>query len=310
MGDRDRSAVDRAAGMDRRRILAVSALGAALGSAVTGLAGVLSVQKVRAQTAAGGKLQEVLQRGHLMCGTGSTNPPWHFEDDSGALVGMDIDMARLLAKGLFNDPSKVEFVRQEADARIPSLATGKVDIVFQFMTVTDGRAQQVEFTIPYYREGVTLFMPADSKFNNIADLRAAGANLRVAGLQNVYIEDWIHLAVPQATVDQFDSESACLEALNTKRVGAYMHDQSSVRWFMNKFPGHYKSSGYNWMPNLYSAAVRPGDQVWLNYVNTVLHDAMTGIEFASYSASFKKWFGVDLPTPTIGFPLEYSPRTS
>jgi polar amino acid transport system substrate-binding protein len=310
MSERDSWSGEISKQVNRRRILAASGVSAILGAAATGLAGALSIRKARAQTAAGGKLQEVLQRGHLICGTGSTNPPWHFEDDSGTLVGMDIDMARLLAKGLFSDPTKVEFVRQEADARIPSLVTGKVDIVFQFMTVTAGRAQQVEFSLPYYREGVTLFMPADSKYNNIADLRAAGSNLHVAGLQNVYIEDWIHMAVPDAKVDQFDSEAACLEALNTNRVGAYMHDQSSVRWFMNKFPGQYKTSGYNWMPNMYSAAVRPGDQVWLNYVNIVLHDGMTGVEFPTYSASFKKWFGQDLPTPTVGFPLEYAPRTS
>jgi len=294
--------------VSRRNVLAASTAGAVIGSAVTGFAAALSVPSAQAQASSGGKLQEVLQRGHLICGTGSTNPPWHFEDESGALIGMDIDMARLLAKGLFTDPTKVEFVRQEADARIPSLATGKVDVVFQFMTVTAGRAQQVEFTIPYYREGVTLFMLSDSKYSSIDDLRAAGSNLRVAGLQNVYIEDWIHLAAPEAKVDQFDSEAACLQALNSKRVDAYMHDQSSVRWFMDKFPGRYKASGYNWMPNMYSAAVRPGDQVWLSYVNTVLQDAMTGIEFPSYKASFKKWFGQDLPNPTVGFPLEYSPR--
>jgi polar amino acid transport system substrate-binding protein len=32
---------------------------------------------------------------------------------------------------------------------------------------------------------------------------------------------------------------------------------------------------------------------------------MTGVEFDSYAASFKKWFGVTLPTPQIGFPVEY-----
>ena len=139
---------------------------------------------------------------------------------------MDIDMARLLAKGLFTDPSKVEFIRQAADARIPAIITGKVDVVFQFMTVTAGRAQQVGFTIPYYREGVTLFMLADSEYKStIADLRAAGSNLRVAGLQNVYVPTDTHVAVPksQGDVDEFeDGEATCLAALNDKRVNAYI----------------------------------------------------------------------------------------
>jgi polar amino acid transport system substrate-binding protein len=102
------------------------------------------------------KLQEVLDRGKLMVGTGSTNAPWHFQDEDGNLVGFDIDMAKLVAKGLFDDPEAVEFVIQSSDARIPNLATDKVDITCQFMTVTPGRAQQVEFTIPYYREGLGL----------------------------------------------------------------------------------------------------------------------------------------------------------
>ncbi len=293
--------IDHPAAVSRRNLMAMSAVA---GSA---LALGASATPVRAQASGTGKLQDVLGRGKLVVGTGSTNPPWHFEDESGALVGMDIDMARLVAKGLFNDPSKVEFVRQDADARIPSLVTAKVDIVFQFLTVTAGRAQQVAFTIPYYREGVTLFMLADSKYNTIDDMRAAGANVHVAGLHNVYIEDWVHIPLPQATVDQFDSEAACLQAVNSKRVDAQMHDQSAVRWLMAKVPGRYKTAGYSWMPNMYSAAVQPGEQVWLNYVNTVLHDAMTGIEFPSYQASFKKWFGQDLPMPTVGFPMEYAP---
>jgi polar amino acid transport system substrate-binding protein len=32
---------------------------------------------------------------------------------------------------------------------------------------------------------------------------------------------------------------------------------------------------------------------------------MTGVEFPTYSASFKQWFGVDLPSPAIGFPVEF-----
>src|ERR1700760_3542008 len=113
------------------------------GGALVAAAGLSLIEQAHAQAPASSKLQEVLKRGKLVVGTGTTNPPWHFEDDSGNLTGMDIDMARLLAKGLFDDPTKVEFVRQAADARIPNLLTNKIDIVAQFMTITPGRARQV-----------------------------------------------------------------------------------------------------------------------------------------------------------------------
>ena len=61
---------------------------------------------------------------------------------------MDIAMARILAQGLFDDESKVEFVRQDPAQRIPNITTGKVDIVIQFMTVNPQRAQLVAFSRP------------------------------------------------------------------------------------------------------------------------------------------------------------------
>jgi polar amino acid transport system substrate-binding protein len=251
------------------------------------------------------KLDKILDRGYLIVGTGSTNAPWHFKDADNNLVGFDIDMARLVAKGLFDDPDKIEFVFQSGDARIPNLTTDKVDITCQFMTVTAGRAQQVEFTIPYYREGVGLLMLGSGKYQNHGELKAAGGDVTVSVLQNVYAEEMVHAALPEAKVDQYDSVDLMYQALNSGRSDAAATDQSSLRWFMQQSPGRYRDAGYGWNPQSYSCAVKPGNQRWLNFANSVLHEAMTGVEFNTYAASFKKWFGEDLPPPQIGFPVEY-----
>ena len=255
--------------------------------------------------AADSKLDSVLARGKLIVGTGSTNAPWHFQGADGKLQGFDIDIARMVAKGLFNDPGKVEFVVQSSDARIPNLLTDKVDMSCQFITVTASRAQQVAFTLPYYREGVGLLLPANSKYKEIEDLKAAGDGVIVAVLQNVYAEELVHQALPKAKVDQYDSVDLMYQAVNSGRADAAATDQSSVKYLMVQNPGRYRTPAYAWSPQTYACAVKRGDQDWLNFVNTTLHEAMTGVEFPTYAASFKQWFGVDLPTPTIGFPVEY-----
>lgn len=255
--------------------------------------------------AADNKLDSVLARGKLIVGTGSTNAPWHFQGADGKLQGFDIDIARIVAKGLFNDPSKVEFVVQSSDARIPNLLTDKVDMSCQFITVTASRAQQVAFTLPYYREGVGLLLPANSKYKEIEDLKAAGDSVTVAVLQNVYAEELVHQALPKAKVDQYDSVDLMYQAVNSGRADAAATDQSSVKYLMVQNAGRYRSPAYAWSPQTYACAVKRGDQDWLNFVNTALHEAMTGVEFPTYAASFKQWFGVDLPTPAIGFPVEY-----
>src|SRR4051794_36755507 len=96
----------------RRNFLKSSAMG--FGAGLLASAPLVEGQIAHASTLrqGTGKLQEVLSRGTLLVGTGSTNPPWHFEDESGNLVGFDIEMARIVAKGLFGDPTKVEFTRE------------------------------------------------------------------------------------------------------------------------------------------------------------------------------------------------------
>ena len=68
--------------------------------AVLAVGALLDPHKAAAQAASLSMLRTALDRGKLIVGTGSTNPPWHFEDDKGNLTGMDIAMARILAKGL------------------------------------------------------------------------------------------------------------------------------------------------------------------------------------------------------------------
>lgn len=250
------------------------------------------------------KLQQVLSRGKLVVGTGTGNPPWHFRDEKGDMAGFDVDVAKIVAKGLFGDDTKIEFVNQASDARIPNIVTDKVDITCQFMTVTAERAQQVNFTIPYYREGVGLMLAIGGKYKSRDEMKAAGSAVTVSVLQNVYAEEMVHYALPEAKVDQYESVDRAYQALNSERADAVATDMSSLQWFMKQNPGKYIDGGYGWNPQTYSCAVKRGEQDWLNFVNIALREALTGVEFATYSKSFEQWFGVKPPEPKVGFPEE------
>jgi polar amino acid transport system substrate-binding protein len=232
------------------------------------------------------------------------NPPWHFRDEKGEMAGFDVDVAKIVAKGLFGDDTKIEYVNQASDARIPNIVTDKVDITCQFMTVTAERAQQVNFTIPYYREGVGLMMTAGGKYKSRDEMKTAGASVTVSVLQNVYAEEMVHYALPEAKVDQYESVDLMYQALNSGRADAAATDMSSLQWFMKQNPGKYVDGGYGWNPQTYSCAVKRGDQDFLNFVNIAFREAMTGVEFATYSKSFEMWFGVKPPEPKVGFPEE------
>lgn len=260
------------------------------------------------------RLKQILDRGKVIVGTGATNPPWHFEDDNGQTIGMDVDMAKILAAGIFgvdladflNDDvvrPYIDLVVQEANARIPNLLTDKIDVNFQFMTVTSLRAVQVEFTYPYYTEAATFLLPIDSEFNSLADVQGKG--ITVSALQNVGVEEDIKAVIPDATVEQLASIADAITAMNSGRSDAALVDLSSGKWFAANDPGKYKFTPESINPNSYAASVKPGDQVWLNHVNTSIHEACVGYNFPAYKAAFKKWFGEDLPPLVAGFPSQW-----
>jgi polar amino acid transport system substrate-binding protein len=259
---------------------------------------------VSAAPAMADRLQDILSRGKLIVGTGVGNPPWHFKDEQGNMAGFDVDIAKIIAKGLFGDDTKIEFVTQASDARVPNIVTDKVDVTCQFMTVTAERAQQVNFTIPYYREGVGLLLAAGGKHKSYDELKSAGSGVTVSVLQNVYAEEMVHKALPEAKVDQYESVDLIYQALNSGRADAAATDVSSLRWFMKQNPDKYLDAGHAWEPQTYSCAVKRGDPDFLQFVNTTLREAMSGVEFAAYRGSFERWFGVTPPEPQIGFPSE------
>ncbi|TGP25042.1 transporter substrate-binding domain-containing protein [Mesorhizobium sp. M1D.F.Ca.ET.184.01.1.1] len=282
----------------RRDFLKLGMAGLATAGALTAV----SAEKAAAQAAPDSVLRTALDRGKLIVGTGSTNAPWHFENDAGELVGMDITMGRILAKGLFDDPTKVEFVTQDPAQRIPNVTTNKVDITIQFMTMNAQRSQLIHFSRPYYVEGVALLTLPGSENKTFDKLLAGGSATRVSILQNVDAETSVHYALPQAQVMQIDTQANVLQALESKRVDAAAVDLSTVRWLASRNPDKYFDAGKSWYSMLYGAALRQGDLDWLTFVNQTFTIAMFGHETALYDAAFKEYFGQEPPLRHPGFP--------
>ena len=162
------------------------------------------------------------------------------------------------------------------------MLTDKVDITCQFMTVTAGRAQQVDFTIPYYREGVGLLLMKNGKYKNFDEVKAAGSAATISILANVYAEELVHQALPEAKVDQYDSVDLIYQALNSGRADAAATDMSSALWFVAQNPDQYIEGGYGWSPQTYSCAIKKGDLEFLHFVDIAFREAMTGVDFPTY----------------------------
>ncbi len=288
---------------NRRDLLKLGGLGVTAG-VLSGLGGVsvLSPAQAYAQAAPASLLRTVLDRKKLLVGTGSTNAPWHFEDEKGQLTGMDITMGQILAKGLFDDAGKVEFVKQDPSARIPNITTGKVDIVIQFMTISPARAQLVNFSRPYYVEGAALLSSPKGKYKTYKQMTAAGKAVKASVLQNVDADKLVHDGLPQAQVMQLDTQANVIQALDSGRADVAVVDLSTVRWLVKRNPNAYVDAGFSYYPMLYGAAMRQGDPDWLQWVNTCFSVAMFGHQTELYDKAFEQFFGQKPPARKPGFP--------
>ncbi len=89
--------------------------------------------------------------GVLLFGTSAITEPFSFVDGSQKIVGLDIEIASLVAKRL---DKRLEVINMDFGAMIPALTTGKVDMIGACITISEERAKMVLFSIPYYTGGI------------------------------------------------------------------------------------------------------------------------------------------------------------
>lgn len=89
--------------------------------------------------------------GVLKFGTAAITEPFSFVDGSQEIVGLDIEIAKLVAKKL---NKKLEILNMDFGAMIPALVANKVDMIGACITITEERAEKVLFSEPYYVGGI------------------------------------------------------------------------------------------------------------------------------------------------------------
>lgn len=115
------------------------------------------------------QLGEILQRKELRCGTFADVPPFAAPDPkTREMVGHDVDLCNAIAKRL-GVAAKVTPLSVEA--RVPEVKLGRVDITVANLAYTLGRAEQIQFSDPYYLAKEMLAVLASDPGNKPADFK-------------------------------------------------------------------------------------------------------------------------------------------
>lgn len=96
--------------------------------------------------------------GTIKCCVALDNEPMCYEDDSGNLAGLDIDLVLAIAQRL---DYSVVFSTSDFEDLIPTVMAGQADIAVSGITITEARDSLVDFSAGYFKAG-TVFLVRDS----------------------------------------------------------------------------------------------------------------------------------------------------
>jgi len=150
-------------------------------------------------------------------------PPFETKDDGGAPTGVSVDFAYDLGAYLGRD---VEIVNTAWDGLIPSLQTGKADLVISSMTITEKRKEEVDFSEPYANAMLAILANNDSGIASIDDLDQPGKKVAVktGTTGHLFAEE----NLKNAEIIVLADESACVTEVSQGKADGFLYDQLTI----------------------------------------------------------------------------------
>lgn len=166
-------------------------------------------------------LSRIEQRGELVLGTSANMPPMTYKQPSGKVIGLDVDIARVMASAL---DVKLTIKTMAFDKLVPALKNGDVDVVISNMTITPERNKSVAFVGPYMSSGKCIITKQEglAKAEQSEDLNTS--KTRIVVLKGSTSELFIKTLLPEATVTTTDDLQSGVKMVKEDKVGGMMTD--------------------------------------------------------------------------------------
>ena len=227
-------------------------------------------------------LQRIKRTGVIRVGINPLFKPFSFLDKDGNRVGIDIDIAKLLANQLGVKP---ELVAPESFCDlIPTLQKGDIDVVIAGMTINFNRAKVVDFTAPYFDTGLSIMLnkvssgkaripPAKSYTELIEGLKATGKEDRliIAVMKGTSPARSVPIFFPKAQIREYPTNEEAAEAVLHGDAHITVNDEPFLKvWFNDhRQEALYKLFVFQepFKPDHYGFAINKGNQSFLNMLN-------------------------------------------
>ncbi len=240
-------------------------------------------------TQAATTLESVKQRGHLVCGVNTSLLGFSSFNKNGEMEGLDVDLCKAIAAGIFGDKNKVSLKPLSASQRFTALQSGEVDVLTRNTTRTLSRDSQLglDFGPVNFYDGQRFMVRKELNITHISELDGASICIQQGTTTEQNIADYFRAHDLEFEPVVFEDINEAKKAFFSKRCDAYTGDGSemaSVRMESTR-PADYMLLEEVISKEPLAPVVRHGDDQWLDIVSYSLFAMIDAEELGINSAN-------------------------
>ena len=233
---------------------------------------------------------DTAEKDTLVVGLDDTFAPMGFRDEQGNLVGFDIDLANAVGEEL---GMAVEFKPIDWDAKEMELKAGTIDCVWNGMSITPERQENMALTNKYLNNKIVLMALADSDIDvtsakELADLKI-GTQVDSSALQMLMANEAYESF--KDNISEYETYDTAIMDLKAGRVDVIAVDQVLGEYTNNNLGGEMKECTYSLGDDYYVIGFEKSNTALRDKVNDAIKAVIDSGKAAEISS---KWFGKDI----------------
>jgi len=246
-------------------------------------------------SASAATLDDVKAKGFIQCGVSQGLSGFSNPDDKGNWTGLDVDLCRAIAAGVFGSGDKVKFTPLSSKERFTALQSGEIDVLIRNTTWTMSRDTQLglNFAGVNYYDGQGFMVRKELKVKSALELSGASVCTNTGTTTELNIADYFRSNKLDYEIVAFEKADEVVGAYDAGRCDVFTTDASGLAAQRLKLTN---PADHMVLPEIISKeplgpVVRQGDDQWFNIVkwthNVMLNAEEMGITQANVGEMMK-----------------------
>ncbi|MEQ8746026.1 amino acid ABC transporter substrate-binding protein [Pyruvatibacter sp.] len=178
---------------------------------------------------AAGTLEKIASEGRVTIAAVDDLPPFSITGHDGTPSGMSVELCQAIVSELatlLEIPSiAIDYVPVTLETRLDAIVSGRADMECGATTVTLGRRERVDFSVPFFASGASIAVADVTEITNVKEL----AGKRIAVVSGTTTQDAIRRALlaerVEAQIITVERTADAVAAIREDRADAIAHDK-------------------------------------------------------------------------------------